>query len=159
MVAVMNYDLCPGVTLDGTVASALTGLEWVAKSIAWHGGDPARITLSGHSAGAHLVAACLATDWTARGLPAAAVVLRRRNLAALAPLVAMRPAELGIMGVFCGLAAGIVFAHAASIMHVAQKCAAVLQGARKIGQEAIAGTRTPRMGTTTFFAIFSVTSC
>ncbi|MBR0673621.1 alpha/beta hydrolase [Neoroseomonas soli] len=70
MVATMNYDLCPTVTLDGTVASALAGLEWVAKSIGQHGGDPARITLSGHSAGAHLVAACLATDWTARGLPA-----------------------------------------------------------------------------------------
>lgn len=70
MVATMNYDLCPAVTLDGTVASALAGLEWVAKTIARHGGDPARITLSGHSAGAHLVSACLATDWTTRGLPA-----------------------------------------------------------------------------------------
>ena len=57
-------------TSDGTVASALAGLEWVAMSIAQHGGDPSRITLSGHSAGAHLVAACLATDWTARRLPA-----------------------------------------------------------------------------------------
>lgn len=70
LVAVMNYDLCPAVTLDGTVASALAGMEWVARNIAAHGGDPGRITLSGHSAGAHLVAAGLATDWTARGLPA-----------------------------------------------------------------------------------------
>ena len=70
LVAVMNYDLCPGVTLDGTVASALAGMEWVAKDIAAHGGDPGRITMSGHSAGAHLVAAGLATDWTTRGLPA-----------------------------------------------------------------------------------------
>jgi arylformamidase len=70
MVAVMNYDLCPAVTLDGTVASAIAGLDWVARYIAAKGGDPARITLSGHSAGAHLVAACLATDWGARGLPA-----------------------------------------------------------------------------------------
>ncbi len=68
MVALMNYDLCPSVTLDGTVASALAGIEWVARNIAAHGGDPARITLSGHSAGAHLVAAALATDWGARGL-------------------------------------------------------------------------------------------
>ena len=70
LVAVMNYDLCPAVTLDGTVASALAGMEWVARNIAVHGGDPGRITMSGHSAGAHLVAAGLATDWTARGLPA-----------------------------------------------------------------------------------------
>lgn len=69
-VAVLNYDLCPAVTLDGTVASALAGMEWLGRHIAGHGGDPARITLSGHSAGAHLTAAALATDWSARGLPA-----------------------------------------------------------------------------------------
>lgn len=70
LVAVLNYDLCPAVTLDGTVTSALAGVEWVLRNAAAHGGDPARITLSGHSAGAHLVAAALATDWAARGLPA-----------------------------------------------------------------------------------------
>jgi arylformamidase len=67
---VVNYDLCPAVTLDQTVASALEAVAWTARSIAAYGGDPARITLSGHSAGAHLGAACIATDWTARGLPA-----------------------------------------------------------------------------------------
>lgn len=69
MVAVLNYDLCPAVTLDGTVDSALAGIAWIARNIAGHGGDPARITLSGHSAGAHLTAAVLAADWPARGLP------------------------------------------------------------------------------------------
>ena len=70
MVAVLNYDLCPAVTLDGTVASALAGIEWLGRHVAAHGGDPARLTLSGHSAGAHLAAAALATDWTTHGLPA-----------------------------------------------------------------------------------------
>jgi arylformamidase len=70
LVAVLNYDLCPAVTLDGTVASALAGIEWLFRNVAAHGGDPERITLSGHSAGAHLTAAALATDWTQRGLPA-----------------------------------------------------------------------------------------
>ncbi len=70
LVAVLNYDLCPVVTLDGTVSSALAGVEWVLRHIAAHGGDPARISIGGHSAGAHLVAAALATDWAARGLPA-----------------------------------------------------------------------------------------
>jgi arylformamidase len=70
MVAVLNYDLCPAVTLDGTVASALDGIAWLATQVAPHGGNPARITLSGHSAGAHLAAAALATDWPARGIPA-----------------------------------------------------------------------------------------
>jgi len=66
---VANYDLCPAVTLDGTVSSALASIEWTARNIATYGGDPALITVSGHSAGAHLSAAALATDWSARGLP------------------------------------------------------------------------------------------
>jgi arylformamidase len=67
---VANYALCPAVTLDGVVDSAIRATEWTRQHIADHGGDPARITLSGHSAGAHLAAAVLATDWTARGHPA-----------------------------------------------------------------------------------------
>ena len=56
---VVNYDLCPAVTLDQTVASAIEAFAWTGRSIAAHGGDPARITLSGHSAGAHRRAAAL----------------------------------------------------------------------------------------------------
>ena len=67
-VAIPSYELCPGSTLDGTVDSALAAVEWVARNGAAHGGDPTAITLSGHSAGAHLCAAVLATDWPARGV-------------------------------------------------------------------------------------------
>jgi arylformamidase len=67
---IANYALCPEVTLDGVVDSAIGALDWTARNIAGLGGDPGRITVSGHSAGAHLGAALLATDWTARGLPA-----------------------------------------------------------------------------------------
>ncbi|MCR0981058.1 alpha/beta hydrolase [Roseomonas populi] len=62
-----SYELCPGSTLDGTVDSALAAIGWVARNGAPYG-DPSSITLSGHSAGAHLCAAALATDWAARGL-------------------------------------------------------------------------------------------
>ena len=66
---VVNYPLCPAVTLDGVVGSALEAIAWTAREIQRFGGDPSQITLSGHSAGAHLCAAALATDWSARGLP------------------------------------------------------------------------------------------
>lgn len=60
---VINYPLCPAVTLDEVVASNLAAFQWVHRHIAEHGGDAARITLSGHSAGAHLGAAIMAADW------------------------------------------------------------------------------------------------
>ena len=65
---IVNYELCPASTLDGVVGSALAAIDWTSRNIARHGGDPDRLTISGHSAGAHLAAAALATDWTARGL-------------------------------------------------------------------------------------------
>ncbi|WP_198023891.1 alpha/beta hydrolase [Chelativorans sp. J32] len=65
---IANYELCPDSTLDGVVDSALAAVEWVHRNIAEHGGDPMRISLSGHSAGAHLVAEVLAADWQARNL-------------------------------------------------------------------------------------------
>jgi arylformamidase len=66
---IANYDLCPAVSLDGTVDSALRALAWTWRHAREHGGDPDRLTVSGHSAGAHLCAMALAHDWTAAGLP------------------------------------------------------------------------------------------
>ena len=67
---IANYDLCPAVTLDGVVASARKALAWTFRHAAEFGADPARLTISGSSAGAHLQAMALAHDWPAEGLPA-----------------------------------------------------------------------------------------
>ena len=67
---VANYDLCPAATLDEVTAFALQAMGWIARNIAEHGGDADRVTLSGHSAGAHLGAEILAHDWAGEGLPA-----------------------------------------------------------------------------------------
>jgi arylformamidase len=66
---IANYDLCPAVTLDGVVASAIKAIAWTFRHAADYGADPGRLTLSGSSAGAHLQAMALAHDWTAEGLP------------------------------------------------------------------------------------------
>jgi arylformamidase len=60
---VTNYELCPASTLDGVAESAIAGVDWVRHNIGRFGGDASRITLSGHSAGAHLAAEVLAHDW------------------------------------------------------------------------------------------------
>jgi arylformamidase len=65
---VANYELCPASTLDGVVDSALAAVAWTCRAIAEFGADPTRITLSGHSAGAHLCAEVLAADWRSRGV-------------------------------------------------------------------------------------------
>jgi len=67
-VAVINYELCPASTLDGVVDAAIAAVEWLHRTVAQHGGDPDAISISGHSAGAHLCAEVLAADWAARGI-------------------------------------------------------------------------------------------
>jgi arylformamidase len=65
---VVNYELCPGSTLDLVADSALAAIEWASQHVAEYGGDPRRISLLGHSAGAHLCAVGLSADWRARGI-------------------------------------------------------------------------------------------
>lgn len=66
----VNYALCPEVTLTEIVRQIRAAIAWCHRKVGRFGGDPARLTLSGHSAGGHLVAMALATDWQGRyGLP------------------------------------------------------------------------------------------
>ena len=59
----VNYALCPQVDLDEITRQARSALAWVLRHIGEHGGDPSRVAVGGHSAGAHLSAMCLQTDW------------------------------------------------------------------------------------------------
>lgn len=56
---VMNYDLCPAIELPAMVQQVRAGLQWIHAHAGELGGDPDAFTASGHSAGAHLVAAAL----------------------------------------------------------------------------------------------------
>ncbi|WP_160115672.1 alpha/beta hydrolase [Bosea lathyri] len=73
-VVIANYELCPASTLDGVAESAIAAVGWIRREAARFGGDPHRISLSGHSAGAHLVAECMAHDWQAEGIDPAFIV-------------------------------------------------------------------------------------
>ncbi len=60
---IVNYALCPFVTLDEIVRQTRASLVWVRANIAQYNGDPARVVVSGHSAGGHLTAMSLLTPW------------------------------------------------------------------------------------------------
>jgi arylformamidase len=68
-VAVVNYDLCPDVTVAAIVDECRRALAWLVREGGRLGARVDRLVLAGHSAGGHLTAMLFATDWTAAGLP------------------------------------------------------------------------------------------
>jgi arylformamidase len=60
----VNYALAPNVSLTEIVRQCRAALIWVYRNAPFFGGDRSRIYVSGHSAGGHLTAMMLATDWT-----------------------------------------------------------------------------------------------
>ena len=72
IVAVVNYALCPEVTIDEIVRQMRACCAFIWNNPDVHGGDRGRIHVAGHSAGGHLSAMLMATDWPVfePGLPA-----------------------------------------------------------------------------------------
>ena len=67
----VDFSLVPSATVAGMGAQVRRALAWLWRNVAAHGGDPARIFVSGHSSGANLVSQLLTTDWAlAFGAPA-----------------------------------------------------------------------------------------
>ncbi len=60
---IVDYALCPTVTIDEIVRQIRAAIAWTWSNASAFGGARDRITLSGHSAGGHLTAMALATDW------------------------------------------------------------------------------------------------
>ncbi|HSD00541.1 MAG TPA: alpha/beta hydrolase [Casimicrobiaceae bacterium] len=67
-VALVNYDLCPFVTIATIVDECRGALLWLLREGPRQGAATDRIVVGGHSAGGHLAAMLFATDWTTYGL-------------------------------------------------------------------------------------------
>jgi len=103
VVVLVNYRLYPQVCFPAFVDDAARAVAWVRGHVRRYGGDPDRIYLMGHSAGAH-IAALLALDpryLDAAGVPRAAIggmiglagpyVFRPERVPRLAPIFAAHP--------------------------------------------------------------------
>jgi len=58
-VAIVEYTLAPAARMDAIVGEIRQALAWLAAHLADYGADPARIYVSGHSAGGHLTASMM----------------------------------------------------------------------------------------------------
>ena len=62
--ASINYDLAPQVHIPEIVRQTRAALAWLYRHAPDYGVDGERLHLAGHSAGGHLTAMALATDWS-----------------------------------------------------------------------------------------------
>jgi arylformamidase len=68
-VVLVEYDLCPNVTVTDIVRQTRAAIGWTYKNIVRYGGNPSGLFVAGHSAGGHLTAMALAHDWAKDSLP------------------------------------------------------------------------------------------
>jgi acetyl esterase/lipase len=75
VVVVPDARLAPAARFPAWVEDGARAVRWTADHVAAHGGDPARVTLVGHSSGAHTVALLVLDERWLRGagVPAGAV--------------------------------------------------------------------------------------
>lgn len=71
--AALGYPLAPEVRLTDIVASCRKAIHWLLNYPSGLRFDPTRVHVIGHSAGGHLAAMMMATDWESHALPAGAI--------------------------------------------------------------------------------------
>lgn len=91
--AAIGYPLCPDVRLTELVESVRQAMAWIGQEGASHGLDPARLHIGGHSAGGHLTATMMSTDWGARGLPGDLI----KSGCAISGIYDLEPIRLGAL--------------------------------------------------------------
>lgn len=65
----VNHDLCPNVSLSEIVNQITSAIIWIYNNCKSYGGNQNKITISGHSAGAHLCAMILGSNWEKLNMP------------------------------------------------------------------------------------------
>jgi arylformamidase len=91
-VALVNYPLCPDVSLRRLVEATRASVPAILWTVHGIGRGGAALVAAGHSAGGHIAVELALTDWAQRGLPLPPVagVLAISGVYELAPLLATR---------------------------------------------------------------------
>jgi arylformamidase len=97
--AVVNYTLAPKAGMDEIVRQNRAAMAWLYRNARAYGVDPERIHVAGHSAGGHLTAMVLATNWAAFGLDRNPV----RGACAISGLYDLEPIRLCYLNDVLGL--------------------------------------------------------
>ncbi|HVM80126.1 MAG TPA: alpha/beta hydrolase [Stellaceae bacterium] len=98
-VAVVDYTLSPKATMDEIVRQNRAAVAWLHKNARELGIDPDRVHVAGHSAGGHLTAMLLETDWRQFGLERSPV----RGGSAISGLYDLEPIRLCYLNKVLGL--------------------------------------------------------
>jgi arylformamidase len=84
-----NYALAPKVSVEHIVRQVISAVWWIYKNAETYGGDPRRIVVAGHSAGAHMAALLMAVAWpTWQGAAAPEVI---QSVLAISGVYDLRP--------------------------------------------------------------------
>ncbi len=92
-----TYDLCPDVSMSTLVEQTREAVRWLHGHAGEFGLDPQRLVVAGHSAGGHIAASLAHTDWSARGLPAAALA----GAVPVSGLFDLEPTRLSYLNAAC----------------------------------------------------------
>lgn len=97
----LNYTLAPDAEIGDMVDQCRRAIAWIHHNAAEIGVDPERLYVAGHSAGGHLTAMLLATDWGTvdASLPAMPV----KGACALSGLYDLEPIRLTFLNAVLGL--------------------------------------------------------
>lgn len=114
LVAMIEYDLCPDVSMDVLVEQVRKACAWLYRNAEGFGGDPRRLHVAGHSAGGHLAAMMATTDWASQGrdLPADMV----RSIVPISGLFELEPLRFTPLDVDLRLDEEVVRRNSPSLM-------------------------------------------
>jgi arylformamidase len=97
----LNYTLAPDADMDRIVDECRRAIAWIWKNAAEIGVDPDRLYVAGHSAGGHLTAMLLTTDW--RNVDPALPAMPFKGACALSGLYDLEPVRLSFLNEVLGL--------------------------------------------------------